>query len=638
MKLLIRIGLILSILIHHKSIGQNITQYSKSDLFEVKPVITNTLSNDESENTNYQNQNLIEEGIGMIEKNQFDDAIFYFNKLITKYPDYSQAYYFKALALFNKGLIPESKEALEAAIKHNPLFFQAKYLQAIILLNSNEVDEAEEIMTELTQVPSVAALGYYGLGLVNINQTYPSTTKIIKLFNKSIESDSTFLEPYIPLARAYYNRSNKTEAYKLINQALRISPEWEEALIIRAAISIEVEESINQFEKDLDRLVELSPDNYNYLSWRGYLMMELGRYEDAIWDIRKSMSIKDTTYSKTYKFSTVLNTDNNLLRVLNHYRENVHELGLDSRQHLSRGLCEIIRNNTEEANKHINSARSITQNVIIDYLDAIIFEKKRQRNKAIESYSNILIKDSTSTYTYLLRANLYEKQKKYELAILDYTAYIKKNRRDGRGYEERGNTYFQKGLFRGAYYDLSFAISINGNRSDLIYKRAICAHNLQQYESSNYDLDIIIKRKSYGHRGAFNYKYLNYLSMGDSLNALINLDSSANYNKYDKSLQLDQFRLATNLENDELALRALDRLVKYSSSSAKLNFLKRGIWLYEHKNYKEAILDLKQYIKRHPKNGQALFYLSQCYKKIGEVDESNKWLKKAKRQGYQPDE
>ena len=301
-------------------------------------------------------------------------------------------------------------------------------------------------------------------------------------------------------------------------------------------------------------------------------------------------------------------------------------------------MCEIIKNNNDLASSYLDSARLVTKNIIIDYLDALIYEKKGDREKAIESYSNILQKDSTSTYTYFLRANLYEKLKEYSLAILDYTNFIKTNKRDGRGYEERGITYFQKELYRSAYYDLSFAISINGNRSDLIFRRAICAYHLKQYNSSNYDLDIVIKRHGYKFRGAFNYKHLNYLALGDSIRALINLDSSAKYNKYDRSLHLKQYDFATKQKNDEMARRALDRLVKYTSNNHKSNYLKRGIWFYENSLYDESIFDLKEYIKTYPGSGLAVFYISECYKALGDSTESSKWLKKAKRLGFEPDE
>ena len=96
MNQLVRIVSILSVITFHQALGQSITQYSQSDLFEVKPVITSNLPNEESE-TN-QTEYDFNKGIKMLQNNQFDDAVSHFNKLTYQYPGNSYPYNFKAYA------------------------------------------------------------------------------------------------------------------------------------------------------------------------------------------------------------------------------------------------------------------------------------------------------------------------------------------------------------------------------------------------------------------------------------------------------------------------------------------------------------------------------------------------------------
>ena len=94
--------------------------------------------------------------------------------------------------------------------------------------------------------------------------------------------------------------------------------------------------------------------------------------------------------------------------------------------------------------------------------------------------------------------------------------------------------------------------------------------------------------------------------------------------------------MATDNQLDEQVTSAYNRLIKYNSWQHSYR-LERGKYLLERGKYKEALLDLKKYVKRIKRSGEGNYYLAKTYSELGNLEDASKHMRKSVRLGYRID-
>ncbi len=619
----------------------DVSQYSNQGLFKVEPVI---IGKEVNEDLSFSQENfgrpIFETGLKMWDEGKLEDALYFFNTLSDQFPEIPQPFHFAGGVLYELRKYGEATKAFQTALNLDPFFHSSKYMIGVIQLEQGNLVKAQETMESLLQFPDYQATAYYGLGLVRLASTGSKRLTAQKMFEKTIEVDSMFMDAYLRLATINYHQRKPKKALAILNKAVLLSPDWQEAIIARAMLSVEIEDNTDQFEKDIAHLIQLDPTNYHYLSMRGFLSIEHGNYEKGLLDIRQALSIRDTTATSGFRFVSTLTAEKELKEILNYYYSSMSDLVPEARNYITRGICELIQ--TSVASKrptlpllYFDSASVHTSHPIIDYLKATALRVAGEVKKSLNAYSTMIKNDPRISMTYLLRGDMYFNQKKYDSAHMDYTAYINLNKRDRIGYEKRGLLLFERKSYLKAYQDFSRVISISPDNHFIIYKRALCASELNEFEESNYDLDLALSKGFSQKKEAYFFKYRNSLFLHDSVAALGALDSASFYDKHNLKLHLDLVRLGMRMNSSVQVLNGYERLIKYDHTNYKWYFA-RGKWHFSQGDFQQAFFDIKRLAKQNQKNGEVCYYYGQTLIKIGYTKEGNRWLKRSRKLRFKP--
>ncbi|GEM_PF-2731793 len=455
----------------------------------------------------------------------------------------------------------------------------------------------------------------------------------IKKFRKCIEEDSTFLEAYIPFISLdlYFGHANR--AKKTIEKALNVNPEWQQGIIIRAILALLVDEDIDQFEEDVNTLIQLNPSNYHYYFIKAFLEMELERYSEAVKMFHKAYNLEvDNSRSGEFKFSSKFKKEEVYLRSLNYYFDH-KDIDRNIRKHLDRGICELLTDNKKNALQQFDSANQIAKNAVsYMFIGASHKSSYGRTEQSIKAFSKSIELDSTNWAAYSYRAELLLEKGDIQNAYVDFSRVIDIKPRLKEGYKNRGAILLQNGHFRNAYKDFSYGIAIDQTDFDLYFNRAVTCIHLKENDEAIKNLKHILQKKP--HDGEAHYLLHQCLmKKGDTATATTHLDSASYYSKYNEDFHKQLLEMGKKLSRPDLCLAAHNRLVKYKSYDYN-NLLNRGKYYYQTGEYQKAITDLEKYVKRMKNSGEGYYFLANSFLKEGNTRESEKLLKKAEKLGY----
>ncbi len=625
--------LLFSLVTFHAFTQVNVTKYATSDLFEVKPLINQDnveLIKTEEEQTHSQFEEEVSIGMKFWETGDLDEAIYHFEQMSDEYEMYIFDYYLGLIQYQN-----ENNEAavshFEAALEKEPLFLESKYMLGILAVESKENKTARNYFKELTKIPLYESYGEHGLGLISLNEGQPYVS--LAHFKKCLDADSSFSEVYIPLFTIYFYLNNYKKAREVIEKGIQIYPKWEQGIMVRAMLSVIQEQNTDQFTKDLDYLIELDPNNYHYHSIKGYLEYEYKNYSEAVKIFHKAYSIGvDSLRQGEFKFNSKFKREESIQRSLNYYMENP-AMDVEMRNYLNRGICEFVQDEKKTAIQYLDSAIAIGDNPVVYTFAGSVYRSMYGSNKkAIDMYTRAIELDSTNWIAFSYRGEERLKNDETPEAYHDFSKVIELRPKSKEGYKNRGNILLKNGFYLESYKDYSFAMGIDNTDTDLYYNRAISSISMEKYFNAEIDISKILDNNP-DDGEAYYLKYQVKLGLGDTLAAIISLDSASKFEKYKNEYHQELLDMGKRYNMIAQCESAYDRLVKYNSWKHVYR-LERGKFLFENGKYDAAILDLKKYVKRVKDSGEGNYYLSQVYFKLEDASNGEKYLKRAQRHGY----
>ncbi len=131
----------------------------------------------------------------------------------------------------------------------------------------------------------------------NLGQAYGpngDTARGMLCFDKAIELDPKFADPYYNRASVNLKRNRFAEALPDFDKAIELDPAFANALFNRAIACEHLggKEDFGRALSDYDRLLALKPDNADAFNNRGSLHFRMGQYDLAIRDYDNAIKLK----------------------------------------------------------------------------------------------------------------------------------------------------------------------------------------------------------------------------------------------------------------------------------------------------------------------------------------------------------
>lgn len=476
----------------------DISQYVNTELFKAKPVITQEFTDQKSRDnepvTYFQNDVAV--GLEYWNNNKLDEAVNHFNVMIDMYPELGFLHYYVGAIYYDKKKYDLAIASLYKALKIDPFLLESRYLIGLIQIEMKDLKAAKKSMELLMNVKKYTAHSYYGMGMIaNDEGNY---LKAIRMYEKCLDEDSTFLQAYIPLASTEMIVNNRIDrALNLMNKAVMIDSTWQDARIFRAILSVNKKGGIDQFDKDINVLIRQDPKNYHYYSIRGFLDIELLNYTSAVYNFRNALNLSiDSIEVGEYRFSTRLKRNKSIQSALNYYYDKSKLLKDSTRFYIDRGVCDFICGNIESASVFYNRASNYEDSGVVDFFKAVLYNSQMGRSsEALTYYSKSIHKDSLNYAAYASRVELYILRSEIQAAFSDCNMMIKLEPRRKEGYKTRGSLFLQTGNYHKAYIDFTSGILLDSTDSDLFFNRATSAFNTGYYDQSNSDFMKVIQKK-----------------------------------------------------------------------------------------------------------------------------------------------
>ena len=141
---------------------------------------------------------------------------------------------------------------------------------------------------------------------------------------------------YLLRSRVLQQMERHREAIDDLNQAVRLNPADVEVYNSRAYTRAVANVELNEALVDIERALQASPDEPNYLDTRGYIHYLLGNYDKALADLDRAIEITEEQKGHDLDFRADRGVDsrqiarltrqwNENLSVMHHHRGQVHE-------------------------------------------------------------------------------------------------------------------------------------------------------------------------------------------------------------------------------------------------------------------------------------------------------------------------
>ena len=228
---------------------------------------------------------------------------------------------------------------------------------------------------------------YYGKGIVY--SVGGELEAAVKEFEKARELGFENTDLYENLAIYYNGKKQYGKTIELLTRAIEISPKSKGLYKFRGSI-YRMLGDLDKAEADYTRQIEVSPRKFSSGAYsnRATFYASLGRYEEALKDLRQSIAV-DGKHSFGAKKKVA-----DILVIMKRDNDAINE------------LTEIIELDPRDDDSY--------------RLRGSLYEKKKQFDKALSDYNkSILINPDFARQSYLSRADLFEKMGKPDKAERD---------------------------------------------------------------------------------------------------------------------------------------------------------------------------------------------------------------------------
>ncbi|NOZ64125.1 MAG: tetratricopeptide repeat protein [Caldiserica bacterium] len=203
-----------------------------------------------------------------------------------------RSFYLLSSIEFEEGNLKEAEKWIIKARKINSHFPEVYSMLASIKAKEGKEKEAEEILLEALKkfsLPSQKAQIYLALGL--FYQAQGNTNKAIRSFSRAKELSPSWETPYFQLGAAYERKGSWVRAVYNFRKAIKLNPEDADALNYLGYMFADKGVRLREAQELIEKALKLEPENPYYIDSLGWVFYRLGRFEEALREIKKSLQI-----------------------------------------------------------------------------------------------------------------------------------------------------------------------------------------------------------------------------------------------------------------------------------------------------------------------------------------------------------
>ncbi|HPM30888.1 MAG TPA: tetratricopeptide repeat protein [Chryseolinea sp.] len=562
----------------------------------------------------------LNEGLNFLDENKLELAIANLSEAIELDSTLWVAYYYRGVVHKKKGELKEAEtdllHAKEMKIDQSEICFELGELYH----QQGKYTEAEKLYEEAIHLNNNQVDAHFNLGSLYLMQADPG--KALEYYKKCNEANPRFAKAYVMEGLLNYRGTKDSEAsIQFFTKAIEMDSSNSLAYFWRGMFYV----YSNQNEKCLEdwtRYITFNPRNVFMLSMRGYLYIELNRFDEAFIDLRKALLSIDLNEDKFMGSLTFLNKQIDIQAVARYIMRNGYGLKDDAFASLKKGFCLLIAGKENEALDCLKRAEGIEKASTIYYLEAIVHEYLNNHPQALKYYDRALQYDNDIFEVHAKKCVYHFKIYDYKNANSDLDEMFRLQPASPVCHRFRGIIRFEQGYYEPAIADLSQAIGADTTDWKAIETRFDCYIMLNKSEEAKEDSERLLKRAE-TNWAIYNDVVSKYLLAKDTSYALLLCDRLTNQLpqfcwSHVKALEI--YIAQKNWNDAELRIAKVMSLTTEEQLQvlyAKLYYYKGLIEQYKYHNPEKAIVLFNKCIKTNFDNMEARYALAKVYNEMG---------------------
>jgi SpoVK/Ycf46/Vps4 family AAA+-type ATPase len=345
---------------------------------------------------------------------------------------------------------------------------------------------------------------------------------IEKNYQKTMEyfheaSKENIPEPMYNMAQVSFLMENYEASLRLIEEAIKMAPEWAEAHYLKAEVLKNLErkeEAVKEYKKAVElgmvkALEEVAKKELEKLEKRitgttsKEARGELTSIEKMIYDaygeigvevyrkmdgVRTAEDIMREVGIGEEKFFEILNflEENEIIKIESGIKvDDLKNISKEKKEKFVPQYDDIIKSRVGkeggEAETYFERGNG--------------YYEKEDYEKAIENYNMAVLLNPLFSEAYFNRALCYYKLKEYDKSIADYTKAAELDPKNPIIYNNRGDAYYRKQQLNDAIKDFTKAIQLNPEYMKAYYNRGLAHASMENYEKAIEDFSKVIELK-----------------------------------------------------------------------------------------------------------------------------------------------
>jgi tetratricopeptide (TPR) repeat protein len=585
-------------------------------------------------------QTLMNAGLTALDKKLYSQAVENFQELVNLKPALVLARYYLAVSLRADYRLSEAERVFRQSLTMSDKCWQCYLEFANTLQLLGRWEEAKKGYEYSIELNDKAAEAYFYLGHAEVvrsnekfhmTRTYPpegqtAFTKALSLYQKSTQVDPQFAKGYVMQGLMNLPYGNKSEdAVRLFNKALEIDSTCKEALFWRG-LYYSHRNNAGLALRDWDLLVRSHPHVTRFLFFRGILNIELGRYDEAFSDIRKTVLSHEANENRYRGDGSPFDHRLDIKFAMEYAVRNSYGLKPGASFFFKKGFCLMVRGDYAQSIVALEKAKSLDSAAVVFFTLAISHEYLGNDVDAYSNYHWALERDKDIFDAYKKRALYRSKLKDWRGAISDYGQMLRLRPESIQTFRLRACTKVAGKDWYGAIYDFTQFIKQDSSDVRVLLERAYCYDKIAQFDAAGSDYQAAIAIDP-SNAQAYDIAASYYLKNNDSTRALEvrklkvrNLPDNLNY-LFDLIELQALMRKPEARKNLQLVKGAdLDQVAGSAETYRDRKRLVEGLLNYARGDYEQASKIFSKILADHPNMWKAKWYQAKSEIAMGRSD------------------
>lgn len=577
----------------------------------------------------------LNEGINYLKEENQDLAVANLSEVLKLDSTSWVSYYYRGICHKNLGDLVSAREDFLQSLHFNDEH-AATYVELGELFQINGLlSKAIELYQKAITLDPKLVEAYYGLGCVTLVKG--DYRRGLKYFEQCNEVDPKFPQAYMMQGiLKFRDRKKDNQSIALFNKATEADSSYALTYLWRGLALIALDKPVEAL-KDWSTLVRLDPGNHVYVLLRGCLYIEMGDFDNAFNDLRKTIRAKAVDDDRFTAQQSILDKQIDLQYAANYLITNGYGLNEEAFGFLKKGFCLILSGRYKPAIEELKKAEKVEVSATVYFIHALALEHFGDHYSALNYYNKALALDDDIFDAHKKRGVYRAELKQWKGAYEDFEDMLRLQPNTPVAYRIRGLVRSSEGDFKGAIADLNKFMKVDSTDYEVIRTRSVCYAKVGDEHAANEDLRKLMKLES----GWELYETVagNYLILRDTISAIevwreFAAEKPGIFIPYAELAKIfvSQKKWDSASINIEKAMPMIVREAMPKKHSELLCL--KGLIDFENARYREAIVEFSFALKIDGDNQEAKYHRALAHEKVGETKKAMADFKALKNANY----